>query len=145
MPVLLQFADAAGSTAAQLESNLRQALVRKEFSLVYQPQLDLVSGRIQSIEALIRWNHPEQGTISPMDFIPLAEENGLIVPIGEWVLRTACTDAARWQAAGYRPACRREPLSHAIQGSNLVKTVFEILGRPDWRPDCWNWKSPKAR
>ena len=118
-----------------LESNLRQALTREEFSLVYQPQLDLVSGRIQSIEALIRWNHPEQGTISPMDFIPLAEENGLIVPIGEWVLRTACTDAARWQAAGkgLRVAVNLSPMQ--FKDPNLVKTVFEILGQTGLAPE----------
>jgi diguanylate cyclase (GGDEF)-like protein/PAS domain S-box-containing protein len=118
----------------QLESSLRQALVREEFSLVYQPQLNLVNGRIQSIEALIRWNHPEQGTISPMDFIPLAEENGLIVPIGEWVLRTACTDAARWQAAGYNllVAVNLSPMQ--FKDPNLVKTVFEILGQTGLAP-----------
>lgn len=119
----------------QLESNLRQALAREEFSLVYQPQLDLVSGRIQSVEALIRWNHPEQGMISPMDFIPLAEENGLIVPIGEWVLRTACTDAARWQAAGYNllVAVNLSPMQ--FKDPNLVKTVFEILGQTGLAPE----------
>lgn len=84
-----------------LESNLRMAIERGEFFLVYQPQLDLASGRIQSLEALIRWDHPKQGFISPTDFIPIAEENGLIVPIGEWVLRTACSDVARWHAAGH--------------------------------------------
>lgn len=84
-----------------LESDLRTAIARGEFSLIYQPQLDLASGRIQSLEALIRWNHPKHGLISPIDFIPMAEENGLIVPIGEWVLRTACSDVARWHAAGH--------------------------------------------
>lgn len=84
-----------------LESNLRTAIARGEFFLVYQPQLDLASGRIKSLEALIRWNHPKHGLISPIDFISMAEENGLIVPIGEWVLRTACSDVARWHAAGH--------------------------------------------
>jgi diguanylate cyclase (GGDEF)-like protein len=117
-----------------LESNLRQALSRNEFSLVYQPQLDLSSGRIHSIEALIRWNHPEQGVISPMDFIPLAEENGMIVPIGEWVLRTACIDAARWQHAGHglRVAVNLSPMQ--FKDSNLVKTVLDILAQTGLAP-----------
>jgi diguanylate cyclase (GGDEF)-like protein/PAS domain S-box-containing protein len=119
----------------QLENNLRHALAHDEFNLVYQPQLDLVSGRIQSVEALIRWNHPEQGIISPMDFIPLAEENGLIVPIGEWVLRTACMDAARWQAAGYNllVAVNLSPMQ--FKDPNLVKTVFDILGETGLAPE----------
>jgi diguanylate cyclase (GGDEF)-like protein/PAS domain S-box-containing protein len=134
-----QFYSASLTQRAQqrlnLENNLRQALAREEFSLVYQPQLDLVSGRIQSIEALIRWNHPEQGAISPMDFIPLAEENGLIVPIGEWVLRTACTDAARWQAAGFglRVAVNLSPMQ--FKDPNLVKTVFDILAQTGLAPE----------
>jgi diguanylate cyclase (GGDEF)-like protein len=104
-----------------LASNLRLALERNEFFLAYQPQLDLVSGRIRSLEALIRWQHPQQGLVSPMDFIPVAEENGLIVPIGEWVLRTACTDAARWQAAG-------TPLRVAV---NLSAVQFKHPGLVD--------------
>lgn len=83
-----------------LENSLRRALERDEFFLVYQPQLDVATGRVQSVEALIRWQHPERGLISPLDFIPAAEENGLIVPIGEWVMRTACADAMRWTEEG---------------------------------------------
>jgi EAL domain-containing protein (putative c-di-GMP-specific phosphodiesterase class I) len=83
-----------------LESNLRLALERRQFSLVYQPQLDLASGRIRSLEALIRWRHPDQGLVSPMEFIPAAEDNGLVVAIGQWVLRAACRDAVRWRDAG---------------------------------------------
>ena len=118
-----------------LESNLRHALARNEFSLVYQPQFDLALGRIQSVEALIRWNHPEQGVISPMDFVPLAEENGLIVPIGEWVLRTACTDAARWQQEGHglRVAVNLSPMQ--FKDPELVRTVLEILGQTGLAPE----------
>ncbi|EKD99096.1 MAG: hypothetical protein ACD_23C00130G0001 [uncultured bacterium] len=83
-----------------LESALHQALERGEFYLVYQPQIDAISGAILGVEALIRWRHPEKGLISPLDFIPLAEEIGLILPIGAWVLKTACADAVRWQAMG---------------------------------------------
>jgi len=118
-----------------LESDLRQALARTEFSLVYQPQIDLASGCIHSVEALIRWNHPERGTISPMDFIPLAEENGMIVPIGEWVLRTACMDAARWQHAGYglRVAVNLSPMQ--FKDPDLIKTVIDILAQTGLAPE----------
>jgi EAL domain-containing protein (putative c-di-GMP-specific phosphodiesterase class I) len=134
-----QFYSASLTQRAQhrlnLETNLRHALSRNEFSLVYQPQFDLVLGRIQSVEALIRWNHPEQGVISPLDFIPLAEENGLIVPIGEWVLRTACTDAARWQHEGHglRVAVNLSPMQ--FKDPELVKTVLDILGQTGLAPD----------
>lgn len=74
----------------ELDASLRAALDRSEFHLVYQPQVDLVSGRIRSVEALIRWNHPTRGVVSPLEFIPVAEENGLIERIGAWVLETAC-------------------------------------------------------
>ena len=83
-----------------LENSLRRALERDEFFLVYQPQLDVASGRVKSVEALLRWQHPERDLIPPLDFIPAAEENGLIVPIGEWVMKRACADAMRWAEQG---------------------------------------------
>jgi len=80
-----------------MEKNLRMALEREQFSLVYQPQVDIKTGRITGFEALIRWMHPELGLIPPERFISIAENNGLILPIGEWVLQTACAQARKWQ------------------------------------------------
>jgi diguanylate cyclase (GGDEF)-like protein len=83
-----------------IEEDLRRALERNEFALHYQPKIDLATGAITGVEALLRWTHPTRGSISPAQFIPIAEDTGLILPIGAWVLREACTQAQAWVEAG---------------------------------------------
>lgn len=111
-----------------MENSLRKALEKNEFLLHYQPQIDLNTGAIVGMEALVRWHHSESGLISPAKFIPLAEETGLILPIGEWVLRTACAQNKAWQEAGLSPIRVAVNLSgRQFQQRNLVETVRRIL------------------
>lgn len=111
-----------------LESSLRRALERNEFVLHYQPKVDIRSGRIIGMEALVRWQHPTKGLIPPMQFIPLAEETGLIVPIGEWVLRTACARNKSWQEQGLPPLCISVNLSaRQFAYENLLQDVARVL------------------
>ncbi|WP_340021918.1 EAL domain-containing protein [Paenibacillus sp. FSL K6-1096] len=112
----------------KLENDLRRALERDEFYLVYQPQVLLETEEIVGMEALLRWNHPKRGLVSPVDFIPIAEESGLIVPIGEWVLRTACLQNKMWQDAGYHPICVSINLSmRQFLQPNLAGKIDAIL------------------
>lgn len=111
-----------------LQEELRNALARSEFTLVYQPQVDLRSGQVFAVEALIRWNHPMRGTIAPTAFIPAAEETGLIVPIGDWVLHEACRQNKAWQDAGLPPMTVCVNVSaRQFRERNLIGRVVNAL------------------
>jgi diguanylate cyclase (GGDEF)-like protein/PAS domain S-box-containing protein len=113
----------------KLESGLRRALEREEFVLHYQPQMDIASGEIIGMEALLRWEPPGQEMVYPGDFIPIAEETGLIVPIGEWVLRAACAQNTAWQASGRFPRLKVAVNLSARQFTqqDIVKVVSRAL------------------
>jgi len=112
----------------KMEVGLRKALQNNELYLLYQPQIDVPSTQIVGVEALVRWRHPERGIISPTEFIPLAEETGLIVPIGEWVLRTACNQAKAWQSDGGRAIRMAVNLSaKQFKDENLMQIVLSAL------------------
>jgi diguanylate cyclase (GGDEF)-like protein/PAS domain S-box-containing protein len=110
-----------------LESSLRKAIDRDELIVLYQPQVSLQTGDIIGVEALVRWQHPELGLISPARFIPLAEETGLIVPLGEWVLRTACRQAAQWQQQGRTLRLSVNLSARQLIEPALVQTVQSAL------------------
>ena len=109
-----------------LEIDLRKAIANDEFVLHYQPLVNLRTGAINGFEALIRWNRPERGMISPADFIPFAEETALIVPIGEWVLQTACCEASKWRS-DMRVAVNLSPVQ--FRTPNLYEVVCNALTR----------------
>lgn len=112
----------------RMDSDLRRALERQEFVLHYQPKIAIESGRITGVEALVRWENPAIGLIGPDKFIPLAEENGLILPIGDWVLRSACLQAAKWQASGIAHTRVAVNLSaRQFRARNLLDIVKSIL------------------
>lgn len=119
-----------------LENNLRRALERDEFVLHYQPQIDIQSGKYSGMEALVRWQHPQLGLVPPNDFIPIAEDTGLIIPLGEWILRTACRQNAAWQRAGLPALSVSVNLSlRQFQQPNLVETVNQILIETGLKPE----------
>jgi len=120
----------------RLEGALRRALDRDEFLLYYQPQIDLETGRITGTEALLRWHHPQLGLVNPGQFIWLAEETGLIVPIGEWVLRTACLQTKVWERAGMGPLRMVVNLSaRQFRQERLVERISSVLSSCGLAPD----------
>ena len=111
-----------------LENDLRMALDRGEFVLHYQPQIDIASGRVVGVEALLRWNHAERGLVGPLDFIPLLEETGLIVAVGRWVLESALAQLAEWHRAGWQSLAVAVNLSsHQFHEPELAQRLSESL------------------
>ncbi|MHB8744576.1 MAG: EAL domain-containing protein [Sulfuricaulis sp.] len=120
----------------ELESDLRHALERNEFALHYQPIVDGVTGRIIGMEALLRWNHLKRGLIPPGQFIPLAEDSGMILPIGEWVLRTACAQCLDWQKQGFPTLYVAVNISaRQFHQANLAEVVAMIIRETGLAPD----------
>jgi diguanylate cyclase (GGDEF)-like protein len=118
-----------------IEESLRRALERKEFSLHYQPKIDLRTGKISGAEALIRWTHPVRGPVSPAQFIPVAEDCGLILPIGQWVLREACKQARVWVDAGLPLATMAVNISSMeFRDDNFLESVFAALNETGLDP-----------
>ena len=125
----------AFSDQITMETWLRYALEREEFEVYYQPQLNLHSGRVEGSEALIRWRHPEHGYISPAKFVPLAEDTGLIVPIGQWVLETACAQAKRWLEQNIGMKYVSINLSRVqFNQTNLIDSIKSILASSGLSP-----------
>ena len=118
-----------------LETDLRLALERQEFSLVYQPQFDVATGRISSVEALLRWTRPGHGGVPPVEFIAVAEQCGLILPIGQWVLHRACNDAVQWQAAGLDVSVAVNLSPQQFKDPQLVKMVADMLAQSGLNPE----------
>jgi len=118
-----------------IEESLRRALERKEFSLQYQPKIDMRTGKISGAEALIRWTHPVRGPVSPAQFIPVAEDCGLILPIGQWVLREACKQARVWVDAGLPLATMAVNISSMeFRDDNFLESVFAALNETGLDP-----------
>ena len=118
----------AAAARLAMETDFRHALERHELSLNYQPVIDLASGRMAGMEVLLRWQHPQRGAVSPVQFIPLAEDSGLIVPMGEWVLRTACEQLKTWLDQGYDVPRMAINLSiRQFREKDLVPTIARVL------------------
>ncbi|MBF8982059.1 EAL domain-containing protein [Lutibacter sp. B2] len=112
----------------KIATDLRYAIEREEFVVYYQPKVDINKDEVMGMEALIRWKHPQLGMISPVKFIPIAEETGLIIPIGEWVLKTACIQNKQWQEDGYEPIRVSVNLSACqFRQKNIVERIVNIL------------------
>ena len=134
------YTHAMNATAVErlaLESSLRRALAQGEFELLYQPLLDIGTGRVHGVEALLRWRHPERGLILPGEFIHLAEITSLIVPMGPWILRTACAQARVWQLAGHPNLNVAVNISaRQFQHPDLMPQVRKALEETGLPPSC---------
>jgi diguanylate cyclase (GGDEF)-like protein/PAS domain S-box-containing protein len=120
----------------KMEASLRRAIERSEFLLHYQPKVRLDSGEVCGFEALLRWQHPERGLVSPMEFIPVLEDTGLIVPVGEWVMREVCAQIKRWQASGLRvPPVAVNLSARQFQQKGLEESVRRLLAEAGVDPD----------
>lgn len=120
-----------------LENNLYQAIQNNELFLQYQPQIDVMTGEIIALEALVRWNHPTRGLIPPAEFIPIAEQSGLIIPFGNWVLETACRETKELQEKLNKPVKVAVNLSIGqLFQANFVSNVLDILEKTDFHPQC---------
>jgi len=118
-----------------LETSLRKAIELEQFVLKYQPQVSLHSGEVTGVEALLRWVHPERGVISPLEFIPLAEDSGLIIPIGEWVMATAFKQCKQWQDAGYHIKTAINLSAGQFKSENLIKTIKRVIAQSHVDPN----------
>ncbi|MFC5648153.1 putative bifunctional diguanylate cyclase/phosphodiesterase [Paenibacillus solisilvae] len=119
----------------RLESDLRRALEQEQFMLTYQPLVNLQSGKVVGVEALVRWHHPQRGLLPPGEFIPLTEENGLILPLGEWVLRAACKQNKAWQDVGLPPMMMSVNLSmRQFRQHQLAERIRSILEQTGMEP-----------
>ncbi|HUP47835.1 MAG TPA: EAL domain-containing protein [Thermoanaerobaculia bacterium] len=121
--------------ALEVENGLRRALAQNEFILYYQPLVDVGTGTVFGLEALIRWNHPQLGLLRPDRFIPAAEESGLIIPIGRWVLREACRQANEWHRRGHRVVVAVNLSGRQFQDPDLIRQIREALDGADLRPE----------
>ncbi|TDX53204.1 EAL and GGDEF domain-containing protein [Orenia marismortui] len=120
----------------ELENDLKKAIRNDELFMIYQPQFDLSTEKLTGIEALIRWEHPRKGMISPVEFIPIAEETGLIVPMGKWILRTVCEQNKRWQDAGFDPIRVAVNVSiRQLQEDDFVDSVKEVIEETSLEPE----------
>jgi diguanylate cyclase (GGDEF)-like protein len=125
-----------GAEYLERVAELRQALTTNELFVCYQPQVKLATRNIVAVEALVRWQHPKKGLLLPMDFIPLAEDAGLIIPMGEWVLRTACLQNKKWQDKGLPPIRVAVNLANQqIKQPNLVETIKNVLKETGLSPE----------
>ena len=128
--------EAIVTNKVEIEQDLRQSLEREELEVYYQPKLDLKTSRVYGMEALVRWNHPEKGQVSPGDFVPLAEETGLISEVGLWVLISSCVQAQTWIDKGYQPMPVSVNLSgRQLENSDIVAQVAHVLARTGLRPE----------
>ena len=131
----------------ELETDLRRAVERSEFEIYYQPIVSLASGKIDAFEALLRWRHPRRGLLSPDSFVPVAEDTGLIVPIGWWVLHEACRQLADWQSLPW--TCQHLAVTVNLSGkqfmqADLVERVEEILRTTGIRAGSLRTRIPVA-